>query len=74
MPAKSLISALLAFTLSASAANATNTPCSGKKGGVSHCMGKYFICNDGSTSQSKKNCSGNSGDEQSKADGTGGKN
>lgn len=32
-------------------------PCSGKKGGVSHCLGKYFVCNDGSTSQSKRTCS-----------------
>ena len=32
-------------------------PCSGRKGGINHCDGKYFICNDGSTSQSKKICS-----------------
>jgi hypothetical protein len=38
-------------------AAATNYPCSGKKAGVSHCMGKYFVCNDGSVSQSKKICS-----------------
>ncbi|QDL53118.1 hypothetical protein [Rhodoferax aquaticus] len=36
---------------------ATNTPCSGKKGGISHCMGQHFVCNDGTTSQSKKICS-----------------
>lgn len=37
---------------------AKNYPCSGKKGGVSHCSpnGK-FICNDGSVSKSKKICS-----------------
>jgi endonuclease G len=36
---------------------AQNTPCSGKKGGVSHCKGTKFVCNDGSYSQSKKACS-----------------
>ena len=32
-------------------------PCSGSKGGISHCTksGK-FVCNDGSVSQSKKVC------------------
>lgn len=39
---------------------AKNYPCSGKKGGVSHCTsdGK-FVCNDGSKSKSKKICSNN---------------
>ncbi|EFD7691328.1 hypothetical protein F1L23_20755, partial [Escherichia coli] len=34
---------------------ARNYPCSGKKGGVSHCTsdGK-FVCNDGTISKSKK--------------------
>lgn len=45
----------LAQVVSASAAN---QPCSGKKGGVSHCSGSKFVCNDGSTSASKKTCSG----------------
>jgi len=36
---------------------AQNTPCSGKKGGISHCQGSIFICNDGTKSRSKKNCS-----------------
>lgn len=39
-------------------AKAGNTPCSGKKGGVSHCLNGKFICNDGSTSASKKVCTG----------------
>lgn len=34
-----------------------NKPCSAKKGGISHCQGAIFVCNDGSVSQSKKNCS-----------------
>ncbi|WP_433914524.1 hypothetical protein [Escherichia coli] len=39
---------------------AKNYPCSGKKGGVSHCTsdGK-FVCNDGTQSKSKKICSKN---------------
>ena len=32
-------------------------PCSGKKGGISHCEGTQFVCNDGSTSKSTKDCS-----------------
>lgn len=36
-------------------------PCSGKKGGISHCLGSYFICKDGSTSQSKRICTASSG-------------
>jgi len=35
-----------------------NTPCSGAKGGISHCAGDLFVCNDGSISGSKKVCSG----------------
>jgi hypothetical protein len=31
-------------------------PCSGKKGGVSHCEGSKFVCHDGSISKSKKIC------------------
>lgn len=32
-------------------------PCSGGKGGISHCQGSKFVCNDGSISASKKVCS-----------------
>lgn len=35
---------------------AANEPCGGKKGGINHCQGSTFICNDGSVSGSKKNC------------------
>ena len=35
-----------------------NYPCSGSKGGVAHCAGSKFLCNDGSISASKKICSG----------------
>ena len=44
---------LLLALLLASAAHAGNKPCSGKKGGVSHCAGGKHVCNDGSISGSK---------------------
>ena len=31
-------------------------PCSGSKGGVSHCQGETFMCNDGSASRSTQSC------------------
>ncbi len=37
--------------------HAVNTPCSGSKGGISHCDGAKFVCNDGTTSASTKSCS-----------------
>lgn len=37
-------------------AQASNTPCSGMKGGISHCESGRFICKDGTVSQSKKVC------------------
>lgn len=49
----SLMSLMSLFTL---AAAAVNTPCSGKKGGISHCAGGKFVCHDGSISKSKKMC------------------
>lgn len=42
-------------------ARAANYPCSGRKGGVAHCAGAQFVCNDGSISGSKKVCSGDPG-------------
>ena len=36
---------------------AVGKPCSGKKGGISHCEGSQFVCNDGSSSKSTKDCS-----------------
>ena len=38
-------------------AYAGGKPCSGKKGGISHCEGSQFFCNDGSISKSTKDCS-----------------
>lgn len=43
------------------ASNAANLPCSGKKGGIAHCEGAQFVCNDGTISQSKRNCTAESG-------------
>lgn len=48
--------AVLMLAMSPSWADAKNTPCSGKKGGVSHCAKGKFICKDGSISASKKIC------------------
>ncbi|MDE9535742.1 hypothetical protein [Xenorhabdus bovienii] len=56
---------MLIFTiiLGISQANARNYPCSGKKGGVSHCENGKFICNDGTISKSKKICLSEQEDE-----------
>lgn len=43
------------------ASNAASQPCSGKKGGIASCDGAKFVCKDGSISQSKRNCSAESG-------------
>ncbi|MDQ0082450.1 hypothetical protein J2W35_002809 [Variovorax boronicumulans] len=48
---------LAAAALIGSGGSAANYPCSGGKGGVARCNGALFICNDGSISGSKKNCS-----------------
>lgn len=48
--------ALLVLASVADAHARGNKPCSGKKGGVSHCSGGKFICKDGTTSKSKKTC------------------
>jgi len=49
--------ALVAVALSANTASARGRePCSGSKGGISHCSGAIFMCNDGTASQSKRNC------------------
>lgn len=48
---------LVALAAISAAAFGANTPCSGKKGGVSHCAGPTFVCNDGSVSASKRICS-----------------
>lgn len=47
----------LAFVALSQPAYAGNTPCSGAKGGISRCDGDLFLCNDGSISGSKRNCS-----------------
>ncbi|TBY60413.1 hypothetical protein E0H46_31435 [Rhizobium leguminosarum bv. viciae] len=47
---------LAASCMLSSSALATNTPCSGKKGGIDHCQGSTFICRDGSVSGSRKSC------------------
>lgn len=57
---KKLITILMmsaALAMSADVMAKGRQPCSGKKGGVSHCTtGGKFVCNDGSISKSKKKC------------------
>lgn len=53
-----LVGVLALFALQVpSPAEARNTPCSGKKGGIKACQGEKFLCQDGSLSASKKRCS-----------------
>ncbi len=53
-----ILSLLLVLSwLNVAEAGRGRQPCSGKKGGVSHCDGSKFVCNDGSISASKKICS-----------------
>lgn len=47
-----ILTALILF----SANSWSNTPCSGKKGGIDHCNGSQFVCKDGSVSKSTKDC------------------
>jgi hypothetical protein len=54
---KKLITIIMILLILPFTASAQNTPCSGKKGGVSHCDGSKFVCNDGSYSKSKSTCS-----------------
>lgn len=49
-----LVAVLASYTGTADARG--REPCSGSKGGISHCSGAIFMCNDGTASQSKRNC------------------
>lgn len=51
-----VISAALLATPAGAVLHNPNKPCTGKRGGISHCEGARFICRDGTTSQSKKDC------------------
>ncbi|WP_180110150.1 MULTISPECIES: hypothetical protein [unclassified Acinetobacter] len=54
---KIIVAVVLALGLSTVAeAGRGKQPCSGKKGGISHCQGSKFVCKDGSISASKKIC------------------
>ncbi|MEA1065378.1 hypothetical protein QNH14_06805 [Apirhabdus apintestini] len=54
---KIILVLLCSLLLTAHADARGRKPCSGSKGGISHCTpdGK-FVCNDGSLSKSKKYC------------------
>ena len=54
---KSIIAIMLLSLVATTAEAKGRKPCSGKKGGISHCQGTKFVCNDGSISKSKKVCS-----------------
>ncbi len=62
MKQRYLLLALAMVAMTATSALGANTPCSGKKGGISHCAGPTFICNDGSVSASKRICSATGND------------
>lgn len=47
---------VLLLCVLASGTEAANYPCSGSKGGISHCAGTRFVCRDGSISGSKRVC------------------
>lgn len=54
---KKSLAIFVAIMLASSPAMAKGKqPCSGKKGGISHCSGGKFICKDGTVSASKKVC------------------
>lgn len=46
----------LAVIIVAGPAFATNTPCSGSKGGIAYCRENLFVCGNGSTSGSQQDC------------------
>nr|WP_314269834.1 hypothetical protein [uncultured Kingella sp.] len=50
------IAAALILSANSAYAERGRKPCSGKKGGISHCQGSKFICKDGTVSASKKIC------------------
>ena len=58
---KKAVAVILSLSLLALSFNAQarNTPCSGKKGGIAHCSGNKFFCKNGTMSQSKQSCTRN---------------
>lgn len=52
----SLLAIVILVASTNSMAGKGRKPCSGKKGGVSHCSNGKFVCKDGSISKSKKIC------------------
>lgn len=61
-----LVVTLGLLTISHAEAARGRKPCSGAKGGISHCTTSgQFVCNDGSLSRSQKICSGYGGSNDS---------
>ena len=59
MAMKQVVCALSLFmlvSLSTDAMARGNRICSGSKGGISHCQGGKYVCNDGSISGTKQIC------------------
>ncbi len=56
MKQTALIILLALSSISITEAGKGRQPCSGSKGGISHCDGSKFVCKDGSISGSKKIC------------------
>lgn len=58
---------MLALTFSNPAmAERGNKICSGSKGGISHCSGGKYVCNDGTASRTTKTCRSNNSTSASK--------
>jgi len=57
----------LVLLLTSTSVLAANTPCSGRKGGIAGCDGETFLCNDGSISASKRDCSAMLGIDDNRA-------
>lgn len=51
------VSALVVFLLAGPALANSRQPCDRGAGGISHCQGDKFVCNDGRISGSKRKCS-----------------
>ena len=52
------LAAVLALLFSTPSQANGRSPCDRGAGGISHCMGGKFVCNNGTISRSKKVCTG----------------
>ena len=61
------LAAVLALLFSTPSQANGRSPCDRGAGGISHCMGGKFVCNNGTISRSKKVCQGSTGAAGKKA-------